>query len=133
MCYHINFLFYVSYNSFLVSSAYIFFLRRIYKKSGTRGNVISTPMRYTKLIVRYSHHRVYRFCPIIIHTSLREGATIFTLLIRNISGISTDFNRSRRQLIKSINNIALRNTISGGCLLSYTIKNFLLYPDFRHI
>ena len=117
MCYHINFLFYVSYNFLLVSSAYIFFLRRIYKKSDTRGDIISISMRYTILIVRYLQSQRLPILPDYHYASLHSGAILFTLLIRNISRVGTDFNRSRTQLIKSILNIVI--------FFSNTVKNFI--------
>ena len=70
------------------------------------------------VLTRYCHFRLHRFCPICIYTLLYKGAILFfTLLIRNISGICTDFNLSGRQLIKSILDITI--------LLSYTIKDFI--------
>ena len=95
--------------------------------SNTRGDIIFiqslcvTPYVYlSKLntLVRYSHHSVYRFCSICIYTFLCNGAMLFTLLVSDIRGISTDFNAGRRQLIKSIFNIII-------IILSYTIKNFI--------
>lgn len=133
MCYHINFLFYVSYNSFLVSSAYIFFLRRLYKKLDTRGDIISISMRYTILIVRYLQSQYLPILPNYHYISLHSGAILFTLLIRNISRISTNLDRSRRKLIESVNNIGNCYAVNNGILFSNTIKNFLLYPSFHYI
>jgi len=106
------------------------------KTLDTRGDIIFvqslcvTPYIYLaqlNVLVRYFHFRIYRFCPIIIYTLLCKGA-ISTLLIRNISGISTDFNRSRTQLIKSIEQFSI-------IIFCHTIKDFidimiqLCYPN----
>ena len=116
MCYPIYFLLYSSCDCILTSSAYIFILRRKQDAGHSWGYHLNPYALHNYHFARYYHLRFYRFCPVIIHTSLYKGA-IFTLLIRNISGISTDFNRSRRQLIERILDVAI--------LLSYTIKDFV--------
>lgn len=70
----------------------------------------------SNILTRYDHLRLHRFCPIFIYTSLYKGA-IFTLLIRNISRISTNLNGSIGQLIKNIRQLAVNFT--------NTIQNFI--------